>query len=60
MEIDELKHPTVSGTISAILGAAITYGFHSLITQSADIQWALIAVVVASFFSGFFSTIYNE
>jgi len=47
-----------AGGISLIIGVVITYIIH-LITPSGDLSWALIAVAIASFCSGFFSSQYK-
>lgn len=60
MELEELKEPVISGLISVIAGLLITYAYHSLVTASGDIQWAMIAVGIASFFSAFFSVYQNQ
>lgn len=54
MELEELQHPLISGSISAVIGLTITFGVN-LVYPTNDITWALTAVGFASFFSGFFS-----
>lgn len=49
-----LKEPLISGLISAVIGTGITY-LVSFIIETSELKWALIAVAIASFFSGFFS-----
>ncbi|MFB6246365.1 MAG: hypothetical protein ABEI74_02105 [Candidatus Pacearchaeota archaeon] len=49
-----LKEPLISGLISVVIGTGITY-LVSLVIQTSELKWALIAVAIASFFSGFFS-----
>ena len=43
-----------SGLISAVISFIATYGM-TLVIPTSDLTWALIAVTVAGFFSGFFS-----
>jgi hypothetical protein len=59
MELDELKDPVVSGVISAAIALVITFGVAQVVPTQ-DLNWALTAVGVASFFSGFFSTYQNQ
>ncbi|WP_414838122.1 hypothetical protein ACK3SF_01840 [Candidatus Nanosalina sp. VS9-1] len=59
MEIDEYREEFTSGAISLVIAVAVTYAV-SLAYPSSDLQWALIAVAFASFFSGFFSTLQTE
>lgn len=56
MDTDLLKEAAIHGLISLVISTAITYGVH-MILPSQDIQWALIAVAVAGFFSSA-STLY--
>ena len=59
MELEQLKEPVISGFISVIAGLLITYAYHTLVKASGDIQWAMIAVGISSFFSAFFSVYQN-
>ena len=55
MELEYYKdHPAVHGLVSTVIGTGITYGVHQ-VYPSGDITWALVAVAIASFFSGTFS-----
>ncbi|GEM_PF-2542901 len=47
----------VSGLMSLAIAVVLTYLVHSVLIQSGDISWALIAVGIASFFSGLFGYI---
>jgi p-aminobenzoyl-glutamate transporter AbgT len=38
------------GLISLVISVVVTYGVHMII-PSGDVQWALIAVAIAAFFS---------
>jgi len=59
MEIEEFKGEFISGFTSVAVSLAATYGV-SFVYPAADLQWALVAVGFASFFSGFFSHYYAE
>lgn len=50
MDQDLVKDVAVHGLISVVIALAITYGVNMAV-PSGDIQWALIAVGIASFFS---------
>ncbi|MFB6115922.1 MAG: hypothetical protein ABEK10_00265 [Candidatus Nanosalina sp.] len=53
--VEELK----SGVISLVISLVATLGVAQVFTTE-DLQWALVAVGFASFFSGFFSRYYGE
>ena len=55
--IKDFKQGIKLGTMSVIVSLFLTYLFH-LIRPSTDLQWAMIAVAIASFLSGFFSSQY--
>jgi len=57
MQVSDLREEVISGATSTLIGLAATYGA-SLTVPTQDLQWALIAVGLASFFSGFFSRYY--
>ena len=57
MDMSDLRSEVISGVTSTVIGLAATYGA-SLAVPTQDLQWALIAVGFASFFSGFFSRYY--
>ena len=59
MEPDELEGEFASGVINLAISLVLTYGA-SIVYPTADLQWALIAVGFASFFSGFFGSYYAE
>lgn len=59
MEVLDLKEEFVSGTIALLVALVATYGVSNLISTS-DLEWALIAVGCASFFSGFFGRYFGE
>lgn len=56
MEVLVIKWNTgiKAGIISVIISMAFTF-LASLIFPTTDLSWAIIAVTMASFFSGFFS-----
>ena len=57
MQLDDFKGEFISGVSSLVMSVAVTYGV-SLVYPTSDLQWALIAVGFAGFFSGFFSHYY--
>jgi hypothetical protein len=59
MEPTDLKPELFSGVISLAIALAVTYAV-SFAVPTKDLQWALIAVGIASFFSGFFGRHYAE
>lgn len=59
MELPDLKRELITGATSAVIGLAATYAV-SLVIPTQDLQWALTAVVFASFFSGFFGAHFAE
>jgi len=59
MEFKDLKNPVYTGAVSVIISVLLTYGYHLLVHSSTDIEWALVAVAFASFFSGFFAVYDN-
>lgn len=59
MELPDIERELISGITSAAIGLAATYAV-SLVVPTQDLQWALTAVVFASFFSGFFGAKFSE
>jgi len=55
----EFEEELTSGAISMVIGLVATYGV-SMVYPVNGVQWALSAVGIASFFSGFFSSYYTE
>lgn len=53
MELEEFYSPAISGITGLAIALIITY-FVSLVAPTNDLEWALKAVGIASFFSGFF------
>lgn len=50
MDQELLKDVGLHGLISLVISVVVTYGVH-MVLPSTDIQWALIAVALAGFFS---------
>ena len=59
MNLHDFRGEFTSAVTSLVVSLAATYGV-AMVYPSADLQWALIAVGFASFFSGFFSHYYAE
>lgn len=59
MEINEFKQEFVSGLTSVVIALVATFAA-SLAVPTQELQWALIAVGIASFFSGFFGNHFAE
>ncbi|MFB6245642.1 MAG: hypothetical protein ABEJ03_04840 [Candidatus Nanohaloarchaea archaeon] len=55
MNRSKLSSAVLKGLIGSAIAVVITLVFHSLVISTSELSWALIAVTIGSFFSGFFA-----